>query len=126
MNSGFTTGLTHTASYVTTGDMRARQLTADVLSTPAMIGLIERTCVELTAPYLGEHEQTVGIHVDVFHTAPTKIGQSVTVAVQVVELRGNKIRFSVAAHNDQGTKIGEGFHRRAIIDTQRFGGAAQS
>jgi fluoroacetyl-CoA thioesterase len=104
--------------------MRARQLTTDVLSTPAMIGLIERTCVELTTPYLEEHEQTVGIHVDMRHTAPTKIGQSVTVAVQVLEMKENKIRFSVSAHNDQGAKIGEGFHRRAIIDTKRFGGSS--
>jgi fluoroacetyl-CoA thioesterase len=123
MNSGFTTGLTHRQTYRTTLEMRARQLTTDVLSTPAMIGLIERTCVELTAPYLKEHQQTVGIHVDVWHRAPTKIGQSVTVAVQVVELQGNKIRFSLSVHNDEGTKIGEGFHRRAIIDTKRFGGS---
>jgi fluoroacetyl-CoA thioesterase len=121
MNSGFSTGLIHKQTYVTTREMRARQLTTDVLSTPAMIGLIERTCVELTIPYLKEHEQTVGIHVDVRHTAPTKIGQSVTVAVQVLEVKENKIRFSVSAHNDQGAKIGEGFHRRAVIDTNRFG-----
>jgi fluoroacetyl-CoA thioesterase len=121
MNNEFTTGLIRKQTYVTTHDMRARQLTRDVLSTPAMIGLIERTCVELTTPYLGEHEQTVGIHVDVRHTAPTKIGQSVTVTVQVLELKQNKIRFSVSAHNDQGAKIGDGFHRRAIIDTSRFG-----
>jgi fluoroacetyl-CoA thioesterase len=124
MKSGLSAGLTHTQTYTTTPDMRARQLTTDVLSTPAMIGLIERTCVELTTPYLEENEQTVGIHVDVKHRAPTKIGQSVTVAVQVMELQGNKIRFTVSAHNDQGAKIGEGFHRRAIIDTKRFGGSS--
>jgi fluoroacetyl-CoA thioesterase len=124
MRNEFTTGLTHEQTYATTREMRARQLITDVLSTPAMIGLIERTCVELTTPYLEEHEQTVGIHVDMRHTAPTKIGQSVTVAVQVLEVKENKIRFSVSAHNDQGAKIGEGFHRRAIIDTKRFGGSS--
>ena len=56
--------ITRTQSYETTLEMRARQLEADVFSTPAMIGLMERTCVELTEPYLDENEQTVGLHVD--------------------------------------------------------------
>ncbi|HSK29515.1 MAG TPA: thioesterase family protein, partial [Candidatus Limnocylindria bacterium] len=109
-----------TQTYVTTLEMRARQLTADVFSTPAMIGLMERTCVELTAPYLEENEQTVGIHVDVRHLAPTKIGQRVTVAAELLEVSENKLRYAVSAMNDEGKKIGEGVHRRALIDTGRF------
>jgi fluoroacetyl-CoA thioesterase len=105
---------------VTTLEMRARQLVADVFSTPAMIALMERTCVELTEPYLDEDEQTVGIHVDVRHMAPTKIGQSVTVTVELLEVKENKLRYAVSATNDQGAKIGEGFHRRALIYTGRF------
>ncbi|HEX9787872.1 MAG TPA: hypothetical protein VGB09_07590, partial [Candidatus Binatia bacterium] len=65
MKNEVAAGISRTEIYETTGKMRARQLKADVLSTPAMIGLMERTCVELTAPYLDENEQTVGIHVDV-------------------------------------------------------------
>ena len=45
-------GLVYEQTYVTTHEMRARQLTRDVLSSPAMIGLMERTCVEALAPYL--------------------------------------------------------------------------
>ena len=75
MNNEIAPGVTRTRTYQTTMDMRARQLKADVFSTPAMIGLMERTCVELTEPYLDENEQTVGIHVDVRHMAPTRIGQ---------------------------------------------------
>ena len=30
-----------------------------VLSTPSMIGMMERTCVELSTPYMEENEQTV-------------------------------------------------------------------
>ena len=117
-------GITRTQTYVTTQEMRARQLKADVFSTPAMIGLMELTCVELTQPYLDPNEQTVGIHVDVRHLAPTKSGQSVTVTAKLLEIKGNKIRYSVSATNDQGVKIGEGLHRRAVINTQRFGGGA--
>ena len=121
MKSGLKPGLMHTQTYETTAQMRATQLsTADVFSTPAMIGLMEGTCVRLTAPYLDEGENSVGMHVDVHHLAPTKIGQSVTVTAAILEIDGNKIRFAVSATNDAGVKIGEGKHRRAVIQTKKF------
>lgn len=120
MKNGLVPGLTLEQTYVTTPEMRAKQLSSDVFSTPAMIGLMEFTCVRLVEPYLDENEQTVGIHVDVRHMAPTRIGQSVIVTVELLESKDKKLRFSVSASNDQGVKIGEGTHRRAVIDTQRF------
>ena len=124
MKNELAPGISRTATYETTSDMRARQLKVDVFSTPAMIALMERTCVELTEPYLNENEQTVGIHVDIHHLAPTKIGQSVTVTAQLLEVKENKIRYTVTATNDQGIKIGAGNHRRAVIDTKRFASGA--
>jgi fluoroacetyl-CoA thioesterase len=85
-----------------------------------MIGLMERTCVELTEPYLDEDEQTVGIHVEVRHLAATQIGRSVTVTAELLEVKGNKLRYAVSASNDQNVKIGDGTHRRAVINTTRF------
>jgi fluoroacetyl-CoA thioesterase len=120
MKKGLVPGLRYTASYVTTLDMRAGQLTSDVLSTPALIGLMEKTSVELATPYLEDHEQTVGTHVDMRHRAPTRIGQTVVVTAELLECEGNKLRFSVTALNDEGVKIGEGSHRRAVINTNHF------
>jgi len=120
MRSELKPGLTWTQTYETTVQMRASQLTADVFSTPAMIGLMEGTCVRLTAPYLDEGENSVGMHVDVHHLAPTKIGQSVTVTAAILEIDGNKVRYAVSAINDAGVKIGEGKHRRAVIRTKKF------
>ena len=122
MKAGLVSGLTQRDTYVTTREMRAKQLTTDVLSTPAMIGLMEGTCVGLLAPYLDENEQTVGFHVDVRHLAPTKIGQIVTVTAELLEVKDRKLRFAVAAVNDQGIEIGKGSHRRALIDVTRFAG----
>jgi len=122
MKNGLIPGLTLEQTYLTNPEMRAKQLTSDVFSTPAMIGLMEGTCVQLVEPYLDENEQTVGIHVDVRHMAPTRIGQSVIVTVEVLEIKDKKLRFSVSASNDQGVKIGEGTHRRALIDVKRFAG----
>lgn len=120
MKDGLVPGLIHRQTYQTTLEMRAKQLAPDVFSTPAMIGLMEYTCVLLVAAYLDENEQTVGIHVDVRHMAPTKIGQSVTVTTELLEVKDNKLRFALSAVNDQGVKIGEGTHRRALIDIKQF------
>lgn len=124
MKNGLVPGRSHTETYLTTLEMRAKQLVSDVFSTPAMIGLMEYTCVLLVAPYLDESEQTVGIHVDVRHMAPTKIGQSVTVTAELLEVKDNKLRFALSAVNDQGVKIGEGTHRRALINTNSFAARA--
>jgi len=124
MKSELPSIITRTQTYETTLEMRARQLKADVFSTPAMIGLMERTCVDLTEPYLDSDEQTVGTHVDVRHRAPTKIGKSVTVTATLLEVKENKILYSVSATNDHGVKIGDGMHRRAVINTKRFGNGA--
>jgi len=120
MKDGLVPGLVHSQTYQTTLEMRAKQLAPNVFSTPAMIGLMEYTCVLLVAAYLDENEQTVGIHVDVRHMAPTKIGQSVTVTTELLEVKDNKLRFALSAVNDQGVKIGEGTHRRALIDIKQF------
>jgi fluoroacetyl-CoA thioesterase len=124
MKDGLVPGLKRSDTYVTTIDMRAQQLAVDVFSTPSMISLMEQTSVKLTEPYLDENEQSVGIHVDVRHTAATRIGQSVTITAEILEVKDGKIRFAVTATNDQGVKIGEGRHRRAVINQKKFAGGA--
>ena len=116
-------GLKYSQTYETTNHMRAPQLShADVFSTPSMIGLMEGTCVRLTAPFLDEGENSVGMHVDVHHLAPTKIGQSVTVTAEILEIAGNKIRYGVSAVNDAGVIFGEGTHGRGVIRPKMVAG----
>jgi len=122
MKTDIKPGLTYTQTYETTAQMRATQLTADVFSTPAMIGLMEGTCVRLTAPYLDEGENTVGMHVDIYHLAPTKIGQKVRAKVTLNEIKGRRLLFTVEAFNEDGTKVGDGTHERAVVSIDRFAG----
>ena len=124
MKNGLVPGLKYSQTYVTTLAMRAQQLIADIFSTPSMISLMEQTSVKLTEPYLDENEQSVGIHVDVRHMAATRIGQSVTITAEILEVKDGKIRYAVTATNDQGIKIGEGRHRRAVINEKKFAGGA--
>ena len=125
MKDGLAVGQSYEKTHATTPEMGIKHLGAgvpSVLSTPAMIGLMEGTCVEFLTPYMDEGEQTVGFHVDVRHTAPTVIGQTVTVRVALQEVKDTRFRFSVEAVNEQGVKIGEGTHRRAMIKTKQFTG----
>lgn len=69
---------------------------------------------------MNEGEQTVGFHIDVKHLAPTQIGQAVTGKVALDEIDGRRLVFTVEAFNADGTKIGEGTHRRAVVDIKRF------
>lgn len=126
MKDGLAAGQSYEKTHTSTLEMGVRHLgpgVPAVLSTPAMIGLMEGTCVEFLTPYMSEGEQTVGFHVDVRHLAPTTIGQRVTVKIVLQEIKDTRFRFSVEAVNEGGVKIGEGTHRRAMIKTKQFTGA---
>ncbi|MDP3065034.1 MAG: hypothetical protein Q8O40_17795 [Chloroflexota bacterium] len=63
-------------------------------------------------------QTSVGYEVNVRRLAPTPIGQRVRCAaevLEVLEVQGNKVLFKVEAYDEQ-KKIGEGTHRRAIVD----------
>lgn len=90
-----------------------------VFATGFMIVLMEWTCTQLMAPHLDQGEGSVGTHVDVFHSAATLPGQTVTVDVELVEVKGRKLVFKVHAH-DGIDLIGDGRHERAVVNWDRF------
>lgn len=67
-------------------------------------------------------EQTVGFHINVKHLAPTKIGQKVRAKVTLNEIKGRRLLFTVEAFNEDGTKVGDGTHERAVVGIDRFAG----
>jgi fluoroacetyl-CoA thioesterase len=91
-----------------------------VLSTPSMIGLMERAGIQAVQDYLPEGHTTVGFEVHVKHFGATPKGQKVTVRAELIEIDGRKLRFKVEAH-DEDKKVGDGTHRRAIIAVQGKG-----
>lgn len=93
-----------------------------VVSTPAMISLMEQVSLQMMAPYLDEHESSVGTKVCVSHTAAARIPSNVTVRSRLSEFSGRRYIFEVEAFNEEGKKMGEGTHERAVIDMRRFGG----
>src|SRR6266478_1499321 len=92
-----------------------------VLSTPRLIGLIERTARESLYPFLESDERTVGLEVELRHFAPTPLGAPVTCATRVILAEGAQITFQVEAR-DAYELIARGLHKRAVI---RVGGFAR-
>jgi fluoroacetyl-CoA thioesterase len=90
-----------------------------VFATGFMIVLMEWTCVQLLNQHLDEGEGSLGTHVDVSHAAATPPGMTVTVDVEVSEVRGRKVIFNVSAH-DGMDMIGKGRHERVVVAWDQF------
>lgn len=90
-----------------------------VLATPWMIAFMERVSHRLLAEHLSPGETSVGIYLEIKHLAPTPVGSTVQVKTRITEVEGNLITFAVETW-DQVEKVGEGTHRRAVIDEARF------
>lgn len=100
----------------------AGTLDAGVLSTPAMIAMMERTASMLVYPLLPDGRATVGFEVCVKHVAAAPEGIKCTAWARLEEIRdGRKLHFTVEVSSDDGSTIGVGTHERRIIDVQ--GGA---
>ena len=95
----------------------------NVFATGFMIALMEWTACSSGA-HLDPGEGSVGVHVDVSHLAATRIGMTVTVDVECVEIVGPRIAFRVKAH-DGADLIGEGRHERFVVDVGQVQGAGR-
>jgi fluoroacetyl-CoA thioesterase len=90
-----------------------------VLSTPNLIGLLERTARECLSPMLESEERSVGTEIEIRHLAPTPLGASVTCLARVVATEGNTVTFHVEAR-DEHEVIVRGLHRRAVVRVETF------
>jgi len=92
---------------------------ARVLSTPHMIGYMERTCRNTVLPLLEPGHDTLGTHVNVTHLAAAPMGTTVTFRAEVTGVNGRRVEFRVEAW-DEKEKIGEGTHQRTIVNVAKF------
>lgn len=90
-----------------------------VYATPCMIALMEGAAVEALNGCLAEEQSSVGIELNVRHTAATPVGMEVRAEAVVTAVEGKIITFEVKAFDEAG-EIGSGTHKRAIIHAQRF------
>jgi fluoroacetyl-CoA thioesterase len=107
-----TVGPEHTAPFVGSGRIA-------VLATPVMINLIEAAALAAVENLLPAGHQSLGIRLDVSHTAATPIGLRVTATAEVLQVEGRTVTFRVEAR-DEFEPIGGGTHQRVVVSVERF------
>ena len=117
-------GMTYTAEKTVTPDMTAKAVGSgglEVFGTPYMLGLMECAAMNCVQGELPEGKGTVGVEIASSHVAPTPVGMKVTATAEVTDVsaNGKMITFKVTASDAEGL-IGEGTHKRAVIDNARF------
>lgn len=96
----------------------------EVYGTPMMILHMEMAAGSAVQPFLPAGHVSVGMMVNIRHLAATPIGRTVRATARVVAIDAKSILFEVEAW-DGDRRIGDGTHRRGVVDVagfeQRFG-----
>lgn len=90
-----------------------------VYATPCMAALMEAAACAAIEEALDESETTVGIELNLKHTAATPVGLEVRAEAEVTAVEGKIFSFQITAYDEAG-KIGEATHKRALVNSQRF------
>ena len=90
-----------------------------ILCTPWLIWFLEHAARKAVLPLLEPGESTVGVVVNVEHTAATPLGAQVVCRARVIYSDGPLISFQLEAH-DEHEKIAIGTHKRSVIETARL------
>ncbi|HEV2388160.1 MAG TPA: hotdog domain-containing protein [Candidatus Acidoferrales bacterium] len=90
-----------------------------VLSTPAMIGLMEQAAAEAVWPRLPKGSITVGTRIEVDHLKAAPAGARVRIKARLAEIKGRFLIFGVEASAGRQL-IGKGRVFRAIVEPARF------
>jgi fluoroacetyl-CoA thioesterase len=105
-------GPEHTAPFVGSGRIA-------VLATPVMINVIESAALAAVEHLLPPGHQSLGIRLDISHTAATPVGLRVIATAEVTRVEGRTISFHVTAR-DEFEPIGGGSHERVVVSVARF------
>lgn len=121
-------GIKHTEKITVTEKDTAKVYgsgTLEVLATPAMAALMEKTAMNSVTPFLEAGQATVGTKLEIEHLSASPIGIEIQCESELVEIDRKRLVFEVTAYDEAGL-IGKGKHERFIIDTARFMEKAQS
>ena len=111
-------GLTNEARYVVTKEMSPAHLNRVVLSTPAMIALVEGVCLAAAQEHLDETETTVGIHVCVSHESAVFESEEFIVHCRLESINRRRLNFDIEVDGPSDI-VSRGTHQRAVIKTQQ-------
>lgn len=91
----------------------------EVFATPAMIALMEKTCLESVNDKIGEGNTTVGISVNIKHLKASPVGAPIRCESTLVDVDRKRLVFEVRCFEGD-TLIGEGVHERFVVDGEKF------
>lgn len=92
---------------------------ADVLSTPALVLLMEQAARQAIEGRLAPGKITVGTLIQIRHFAASPLGSTVRAEALLKAVDGRRLLFEVAAY-DEFEKISEGLNERYIVSEEKF------
>ena len=101
-----------TALEVGSGDLR-------VYATPCLAAMMEGAACACLEDLLPEDQTSVGISLNLRHTAATPVGMAVSAKAVLTAVEGKKLTFEITASDEAG-EIGTAIHERVIVNTERF------
>ena len=93
----------------------------EVFATPAMIALMEKTCLMAVCDKIGEGNTTVGIAVNIKHLKASPVGATIRCDAELTDVDRRRLIFTVKCFDGE-TLIGEGIHERFVVDSAKFMG----
>ena len=115
-------GMTAEQTVTVTSKMTVGHFVANmpqVYATPMMILHMEMAAGSAIASHLPKGFVSVGMDVKVRHLAATPVGRTVRAVSRVVQIDRKSVVFEVEAW-DGDRKIGDGTHRRGIVNVLEF------
>ncbi len=91
----------------------------EVFATPAMIALMEKTCLLSVRDKIGESNTTVGTAVNIKHLKSSPVGASIHCGAELIEVDRRRLVFEVKCFEGDAL-IGEGIHERFVVDSEKF------
>ena len=90
-----------------------------VFATSKMVALMEIAANRVLKKILSSTRCSVGIEININHVSPTAIGAKVKAQAVLIDIMDNVFTFTVQASDESGL-IGEGTHKRSIVDIERL------
>jgi fluoroacetyl-CoA thioesterase len=115
-------GMTAEKTVTVTAEMTVGHFVAgmpQVYATPMMILHMEMASGSVIASRLPEGFVSVGMDVKVRHLAATPVGHTVRATSRIIKIDAKSVVFEVEAW-DGDRKIGDGTHRRGIVNLLEF------
>lgn len=89
----------------------------EVFATPALVAMMEEAAVN--ALVLEEGQSSVGVSLNIKHSAATPLGMRVWAEAELLEVDRRRLVYKVEAF-DEKELIGSGTHERFLIDAEKF------